>query len=433
MTDDNGIRIECVAEGFSFPTSLTFDQAGVAYVAEAGLPFGGAPPGGRIWKLASDGSRTLLATGLRPPVNGLKYHGGGLYVSEGGHPARISRLDLDGNQTVILDNLPGPGNYHTNMVVFGPDGKLYFSQGAMTNTGIVGLDSYDLGWLRRLPHAHDIPGYNIALAGVNVETANPLSSASEAQTRTGAFVPFGEPTQPQQRISGQIPCTAAVMRCDADGSNLELVAWGLRNAFGLGILPDGRLLAVDQGADDRGSRPVGNVPDLLFEVRAGAWYGWPDFIGGEPISEAKYRPERGPEPTFVLANHNELPVPERPLLRFPAHCAAVKFDTITNRDHRWKGQLVVALFGDERPMTAPAGTRAGRAVIRVDPGDWSIHPLIANPLSRPIDVYFDPKAETLYVLDFGQFEMSPDLSVVAGPKTGKLWRVQLNETASGKG
>jgi glucose/arabinose dehydrogenase len=66
-----------------------------------------------------------------------------LYVSEGGHPARISCFDLDGKLlSVVLDNLPGPGNYHTNMVVFGPDEKLYFSQGAMTNTGIIGLDAY---------------------------------------------------------------------------------------------------------------------------------------------------------------------------------------------------------------------------------------------------------------------------------------------------
>jgi hypothetical protein len=42
---DEGGRLELVAEGFSFPTSLTFDEAGVAYVAESGLPFGGAPPG----------------------------------------------------------------------------------------------------------------------------------------------------------------------------------------------------------------------------------------------------------------------------------------------------------------------------------------------------------------------------------------------------
>src|SRR5206468_5372551 len=134
-----------------------------------------------------------------------------LYVSEGGHPGRISRIELDGRQTIILDNLSGPGNYHTNMVAFGPDGKLYFSQGAMTNTAIVGLDAYELGWLRRLPHAHDIPGYDIVLANVQVGTANPLSPEEGARTTTGAFAPFGQSLPAGTRINGQVPCTAAVM------------------------------------------------------------------------------------------------------------------------------------------------------------------------------------------------------------------------------
>jgi glucose/arabinose dehydrogenase len=62
------------------------------------------------------------------------------------------------------------------------------------------------------------------------------------------------------------------MRCNSyDGSDLELVAWGLRNSYGLGFLLDGRLLAIDQGPDDRGSRPVGNAPDLLYEIHEGSW------------------------------------------------------------------------------------------------------------------------------------------------------------------
>src|SRR6266702_3238592 len=324
--DNDNNRLELVADGFSFPTSLTFDEAGTAYIAESGLPFGGARPGGRIWALAPGGDRTLIIEGLRQRVNGVTFHDGGLYVSEGGPPGRISRIELNGRQTTILDNLPGPGNYHTNMVAFGSDGKLYFSQGAMTNTGIVGLDAYELGWLRRLPHAHDLPGYEHVLAGINIDTANPLGNEPGGRTRTGAFVPFGTTTQVGQRIPAQLPCTAAVMRCNPDGSDLELVAWGLRNAYGLGFLPDGRLLAVDQGADDRGSRPVGEAPDLLFEVRQGAWYGWPDFIGGDPITDPQYRPVRGPMPVFALANHHELPPPEQALLRFTAHAAAVKFD-----------------------------------------------------------------------------------------------------------
>src|SRR6266700_7822867 len=180
ISNDPNSRLELVAEGLAFPTSLTFDEAGVPYVAESGLPFGGAAPGGRIWRIAPDWSRKLLADKLRQPVNGLTFHNGSLYISEGGHPGRISRLGLDGKQTTILDNLPGPGNYHTNMVAFGPDGKLYFSQGAMTNMGIVGLDAYELGWLRRLPHAHDLPGLDIVLTGVNAETVNPLVKDAEA-------------------------------------------------------------------------------------------------------------------------------------------------------------------------------------------------------------------------------------------------------------
>lgn len=410
--------LELVADGFSFPTSLTFDDAGGMYVAESGLPFGGAAPGGRIWRVQSNSHHTLLIENLRAPVNGLTYHRGSLYVSEGGHPARISCFDLDGKlRSVVLDNLPGPGNYHTNMAVFGPDDKLYFSQGAMTNTGIIGLDAYELGWLRRLPHGHDLPAYDLVLNGVNVETRDPLSADANSRTQTGAFVPFGVSTDPGQRISAQLPCTAAIMRCNVDGSELELVAWGLRNAYGLGFLPDGRLLAVDQGADDRGSRPVGNVPDMLFEVREGAWYGWPDFIGDVPITDSRYQPQRGVPPSFLIANHADLPRPERPLLRFPSHTAAVKFDVASS------GDLFVALFGDEVPMTAPTGPKVGRSVVRVTPSDWTMHPFVQEGLLRPIDIRFCAADRALYILDFGSFEMLDRGGVSAEPNTGKVWSV----------
>ncbi len=424
MIDEQSARFELVADGLSFPTSVTFDEEGTIYIAESGLSFAGAAPGGRIWRINDDGSRTLLVEHLRAPVNGLTFYRGGLYISEGGHPGRISRLELTGRQTTILDNLPGPGNYHTNMVAFGPDGKLYFSQGAMTNTGIVGLDAYELGWLRRLPHAYDLPGLDIVLTGVNAETANPLVNEAEERIHTGAFAPFGTSNIAGQRINAHLPATAAVMRCEADGSQLELVAWGLRNAFALGFLPDGRLLTIDQGADDRGSRPVGNVPDLLFEVRQGAWYGWPDFFGGDPITDVTYLPMRGPAPTFVLANHDELPLPEKALLRFPAHAAAVKFAIAPTSRPQDAGHIYVALFGDEAPMTMPAGgPRVGRGLGRIDPHDWSLHSVATEPLVRPIDVRFGPLDNGLYVLDFGLFEMRDEGGVNAEAKSGKLWRL----------
>ncbi len=417
--------LDLVVDKLSFPTSLALDADGILYVAESGLPFGGAAPGGRIWRLAPGGTRSLLADGLRPPINGLTYHAGSLWVSEGGHPGRISRLDMDGRLTTILDDLPGPGNYHTNMTAFGPDGKMYFTQGAMTNTAIVGLDSYELGWLRRLPHAHDVPGYSITLAGVNVETADPVAATPGARTWTGAFAPFGTRSEAGTRIEGRVPCTSAMLRCNPDGSDLELVAWGLRNAWAFGFLPDGRLLAVDQGADDRGSRPVGNIPDLLFEVRQGAWYGWPDFIGDVPITDPRFLPTRGPAPAFVLSNHDELPPPEPALLSFPPHVAAVKFDVAPASRGELAGQLFVALFGDEAPMTAPAGPRVGRGIARVDPRDWSLHDVATGPLSRPIDVRFSGDGDKLYIVDFGRFEMHAERGVVAEAGSGKVWCLEL--------
>jgi glucose/arabinose dehydrogenase len=427
MAAHGSSSLEVLFDELSFPTSLAIGEDGSFYVAESGLSFAGASPGGRIWRIESDGRRTLLVENLRAPVNGLTLHEDRLYVSEGGHPGRISHFDLNGSsRQVILDNLPGPGNYHTNMVAFGPNGKLYFSQGAMTNTGIIGLDAYELGWLRRLPHSYDLPGYDIMLSGVNVETADPLSRDENARTQTGAFAPFGVRTGPGQRIAAQLPCTAAVMRCNQDGSELELVAWGLRNAYGLGFLPDGRLLAVDQGADERGSRPVGNVPDMLFEVRKGAWYGWPDFIGEVPITDPRYQPEQTAPLSFLLANHNELSAPEKPLLRFPPHTSAVKFDVAPERVSAWAGHLFVALFGDEVPMTAPSGPRVGRSVVRVNPTDWSIHSFVQAGLLRPIDVRFSPaENDAIYILDFGKFEMLDKGRVSAEAKSGKVWRCAL--------
>ncbi|GAA4210834.1 hypothetical protein GCM10022252_79170 [Streptosporangium oxazolinicum] len=412
--DAGDLSLEPVATGLHFPTSLAFDNRGRLYIAESGLPFAGAPAGGRIWRVEDDG-RTLLADGLRPPVNGLTFHDGALYVSEAGYPARIARLDPDGHGLeTVLTGLPGPGNYHTNMAVFGPDGKMYFSQGAMTNTGVVGLDAYDLGWLARLPHEHDLPGLEIELAGVEVETDDPFTAGGRAVT--GTFSQFGTVRPAGTRLPAALPCTSAVMRCDPDGGGLELVAWGLRNAFGLLFLPDGRLIATDQGVDDRGSRPVGDAPDLLFEVREGRWYGWPDFVGGIPVNDPRFAPEHGKAPEFILANHHELPPPEPPLMRFDPHVAAVKMELAVD------GHIVVALFGDEIPMTAPSGPRAGRSFGIIDPADWTMRTVGSPLLHRPIDVKRGPD-DVLYALDFGHFEPGRGGPLKATAGSGTVWRM----------
>ncbi len=413
---------ELVADQLSFPTGICFDDQGIPFISTSGLPWDGAKKGGTLIKVHSNGDLETIATGFGYPVNGTCFHNGDFIISDGGHPGKICRVQTDGSIHTIIGGLPGLGNYHTNMVAVGPDNKLYFSQGTLTNTGVIGMDAYELGWLGRLPHNCDIPGFDITLTGQNFETVNPLAQDGEVKATTGAFSPFNTASQAGQEVKAGLPCTGSIMRCNMDGSELELVAWGVRNGYGIGFLPDGRLLVTDQGADDRGSRPVGNVPDLLLEIKKGAWYGWPDYIAGIPITDQKYTPQRGPKPKFVIQNHSDLPVPEKPLMEFPVNAAAVKFDILPEDAPCYGGQMIVALFGDEKPMTAPPGKKVGRNIARVDTNDWTLHPLPDLKLERPIDVKYNPVDGYLYILDFGYFEMN-GVGLDAKSASGKLWKI----------
>src|SRR5262249_16942980 len=144
-----------------------------------------------------------------------------------------------------------------------------------------------------------------------------------------------------------------------------------------------------------------------YEVRPGRWYGWPDFVGADPVTSTRYRPVRGDQPTFLLANHDTLPPPEHALVRFPPHAAATKF-TLAPPRSPWAGHLVVALFGDELPMTGPSGPRVGRALALVDLDTWDLRLVPVDGIARPIDVQVNPADGAVYVLDFGEFEMEPE-------------------------
>jgi glucose/arabinose dehydrogenase len=422
------VALELVAEGLDFPTALAVLPDGRMLVAESGLPFGGARAGGRVIEVRGDGTRRTVLDGLPPPVTGLTVLDDDVVVSV---PGALLRLGPDGGARTLLSGLPRGGNYHVNQTVPGPDGWLYFGQGAMTNSGVVGLDSSDIGWLLRHDHPGDIPGLPVELTDARFHTEDP--TAPGTSVATSAFSRFGTSLAPGTRLEGRLPCTAAVMRVRPDGSDLELVAWGTRNPFGLVFLPDGRLLALDQGADDRGSRPIGNAPDLLLEIRRGDWCGWPDFVGDEPVTDPRYTPTRGPAPGFLIANHAALPRPRAPLVKFPPHVAATRMalapdglldaGTTQTCSAPWTGRLLCTLFGDERPMTAPEGPRRGRCLAVVDLAAGTIDTLISAPLLRPIDVVVSPMDHSVHVVDFGAFEMDARGSVQASPGTGRLWRV----------
>lgn len=219
-----------------------------------------------------------------------------------------------------------------------------------------------------------------------------------------------------QRIRGRLPCTSAIIRCDPDGSNLELVAWGLRNPYGLAFDRGGRLLAVDLGMNDRGSRPIGNAPSCVYNIVSGAWYGWPDFAAALPVTHQDLMPSNGISPRFLLSNHQELGPVQEPLIRFRPREAPTRIASIPNTD-----EWIVTLFGDKRPVTAPAGPKEGRRLVRMHLSDRCVYPVSGPRFLRPIDVAFNVRDHSFYVVDFGEFELQLGGAVSAKAATGVLW------------
>jgi len=167
-----------------------------------------------------------------------------------------------------------------------------------TNSGFVGSDNAKFGWLKRHPAFHDIPCRDVALTGRNYES--PHRDGSGKVVSIGAFLPFGTPSSPGQVIRSQVPCGGAIMRVPLAGGTPELVAWGFPNPFGLAFAPDGQLYVSDNSYDDRGCRPVWGSADVLWRVTPGAWYGWPDYAEGFPLTRPDFKPPGKPPVDILL-------------------------------------------------------------------------------------------------------------------------------------
>src|SRR4051812_34429448 len=124
---------------------------------------------------------------------------------DGGRMLRITR---DGKITPIVANLPSMGDHHTNGPAVGPDGYLYFGQGTATNSGVVGEDNYNFGWLKRKPQFHDTPCRGVTLSGQSFSSKDVLHGTATTVT-TGPFLPFGTPASSNKVIRGSVPCNGA--------------------------------------------------------------------------------------------------------------------------------------------------------------------------------------------------------------------------------
>ena len=442
----DGYQASVFLTGLQYPTSIEFDGVGKIYIAESGNIDGDWVAPARVFEFPADNpagnTGTVVADQLSGPVTDLLWHDGRLYIS---HRGKISVLE-GGKVRDLVSDLPSWGDHHNNQLTVGPDGKIYVGIGTATNSGVVGVDNYLLGWLLPWPDFCDVPGKDITLVEQQFESADPLSALAKnkaASVQGSAFAPFGK-TLSSLTVKGQAKATGAIVRIAAAGGKVELYAWGLRNPFGLIWSPEGKLYASENGLDERGVRHVANAPDNLWEIKEGAWYGWPDFASGIPVTDPRFKAKGKPSAGFLMKEH---PPVEKPLMTFEPHASVVKMDFSPSEEFGHKGQMFLAASGDFAPGTALEQKRAGYWVKRLDLASGKAEPFFHTKPSalgegdmayvttagpkRPIDVRFH--GDALYVVDIGAVTFTQS-GVGPAPRpfpgSGVVWKITRSSASS---
>lgn len=282
-----------------------------------------APTIGITFDRDFDGRR-LFATDSRQGVRGAQ------------GPKNSSRvLELNPNSssapvTPLIVNLP-TGDHPTEQITVRGN-RLFWSQGSVTNSGVVGHDNTGpagvggpadvAGQFQR-----EIPCQDVVLSGNN-------SDSGDGHV-TGGFKNHGVPgvegeVVPAFSGAAQIGmCTGAILtaRLEDPQATVRPVSWGYRNPFGIRFAPNdhllnGALLVTENGEDERGARPTNNSPDriqvtqALRNAKRGSvdFRGWPDRFGFLNSTQALFNPLGGPaddNPAAVVGQ------PVLPLLKFP--------------------------------------------------------------------------------------------------------------------
>lgn len=192
---------------------------------------------------------------------------------------RVLLYDVNKEQyTELINNLPNNGLNHKTNIILNRD-YLYISIGSNTNSGIV-----------------DENNKNEEKASFEWE------STGIGYNNNYAFVPFGEKVIEGQKIKENVLSNASILRYDLNSNEFITYATGIRNVEGLAIDSLGKLTAIVGGMEDSGVRAVKDDADYIYNIKEKAWYGWPDFSGGDPITSPRFSDGTN-KLSFVIANH----------------------------------------------------------------------------------------------------------------------------------
>ena len=454
-----GLRLQTVVRNLRSPTAIAFDQEGSLIVADEGLSeephIFGFKLDGSSFEVYPRDHKFFGKGAIRGPVGGMAAAHGRVYILHSNDAGRgvITAIDYKGTTETIVGDLPAEGEHGIlDLVLNRFDGRLYFSIGSTTNSGVVGLDNWQQGWVDRHELACDVPAVPYKLLGYRFDTPNPragLFGGSDIAV-TGPFQPFGKSQTTWIQLPANAKATAAVYSVSVTGGDMRLEAHGVRCARGLAFNDFGRLYATNQGMELRGTRPVRDDPDSLIRIIRNTWYGWPDFSADlQPVTEARFQP---PGEMIIKTGYPELANlvdqqasgllrPDRATLLqavFQPLSGAAKMDFVPTGGplRSYYGSVIVALSGDKAPFATsgyPLVAPVGYKVVQVDVDNHTARDFVFNTkstrdtgknqdaLHRPFDVKFGPDG-SMYVLDIGRLDVKGAKIVPVG-RSGKIMRM----------
>jgi glucose/arabinose dehydrogenase len=448
-------KMEPILWNLDLPGSFAFDNKGNIYVASVGITYGRVTANPSIIKIDHNGTVSVFVDRfLHGTVSDIEFNknNGLLYVS---HRALISTVNLTtGLVKDLVTALPMTdyGTHPMGQLAIGPDGRIYFGVGSVSNTAVPDVSDFGIGWIRDMPQLHEIPGQDIKLTGQNFESHNFLAPNSNDKVITGGFSTFGMPTREGQVVKGNIKCTSCIMSIKPDGSDLRLHAWGIRNPYGIVINDKGVLFADTNGADDKGIRRVTNDPDTIFQLNTKkhglTFFGWPDFYGlGQPVNTPVFNQSPNQNYTNQPLIMNPPPV-TKPYISLGMSVAATQAAISSSSSFGSKGMIFIGEFGTiapvthkfQKPVNASAGDvmgqLIGQKVVIVNPQNNKVQDFIklntAVPDWRPVGIQFAPDGNSLYIASIEREEVrnvTPDGVPLPSPadwpylKTGIIWKV----------
>ena len=271
-----GTALLIEVDGLTTPTSVCIDKdegenRGTVLIAEGGM--GNTPV--RIFALKPD--RTLVQIYpvgkqlptfldfLKPtfriygPIGGMCVVNGRIVVThrDANGMGVITSLGYDGSHKTIVADLPAQGDHSVTDVALNPvNGRLYFGVGSATNSGVVGLDNWQIGWVRKRPTFHDTTYVPLTLLGKRFDTKNPRAGlwGGADIAVTGPFQSFNNSQQIRIPPASNAKPGAAIYSVSATGGDLRLEGHGIRLPRGFVFTEYGGLFFTNNGMEMRGTR-----------------------------------------------------------------------------------------------------------------------------------------------------------------------------------